>query len=526
MRWRPFSIEAGKRGRVVRLYWPQLGVCLLVLAAGLWPAGAFGVWLFVKYHRQIPGARYADLLLPGRWPAYRVSEGNHYIARAAELLQEGETNAALHHLRAGLAKAPANARGRTTLAELYLAGRRPDLARELLLDGLRYLSDDRAYVQATMSFLLEFQEDARLLEVADQLLAAPEHAASHPLAAIYAATAAFYRGNYDRTEDLILHYRLGDSADGAMLRARMEWDRGYPGLALLRLNEFLARQPGHVGARILLADYYRTLGRTAEWESAVVERLVSDPLAPAPHVEYLRLLQQRGDRAGLQRETATYLDRFRHDSTALLSLADFAANTGDPALARRVQRIFSGRPDHNGAPALLIAEAHLVAGDFATVLDLITEYMRDYPEWTSQFASVCSGLQAVALCGLGRNDEARLHLGHLLAQPNLRTGHLAAVANRLAALGARDLAIAALGRAVETDPLNQVAFTHLLRLELDSGSLADLPAQLERYLRTRQPSREILARAAAEIGRDRHLFLPEQTRLLASLRATLALDRR
>ncbi|MBI2496927.1 MAG: tetratricopeptide repeat protein [Opitutae bacterium] len=475
----------------------------------------------MKYQRHFPGVKYADLLLPGRWPAYRISEGNHYIARAGTLLQQGEVNAALHQLRVGLAKAPANARGRTTLAELYVACRRPDLARELLLDGLRHLPDDRAYLQTTMSFLLEFQEDAKLLEVADRLLAAPDKSASHPLAASFAAAAAYYRGNYDRAEDLVLQHHLDHTGDGAVLLARMEGDRGYPELALLRLKEFLARQP-HDGAYTLLAGYYRALGRTGELESSIIERLVSDPLAPAPRIEYLRLHHQRGDRVRLERDTGAFLDQFRHDSAALLLLADFAANTGDPALARRVQRVFIDRGDRNGAPALLVAEAHLAAGEYATALGLVAECTRDYPEWAARFASVCNGLQAVALCGLGKEDEARLHLDHLLAQQNLRAEHLVAVSDRLAALGASDLALSVLGRAVEADPLNQAALTNLLRLELDTDRLAALPAHLERYLRTRQPSREILARAAAALGSDRHLFLPAQNRVLASLRTALA----
>lgn len=119
-------------------------------------------------------------------------------------------------------------------------------------------------------------------------------------------------------------------------------------------------------------------------------------------------------------------------------------------------------------------------------------------------------------------DEARLCLDHLLAQKNLRADNLVAVAGRLAAHGAHDLARAALSRAVEADPLNQAALTHLLRLELDTGNLAAVPAHLELYLRTRKPAREILSRTYAALGSDRNLFLPQQPGLLASLRQTLA----
>lgn len=249
--------------------------------------------------------------------------------------------------------------------------------------------------------------------------------------------------------------------------------------------------------------------------------MAGDPLAPAPRVAYLQLHQRRGDQARLERETAAFLQQFGADPSALLLLADFAANTGQPTLARHAQQALAGRPENAGDAALLVAEAHLMAGDDQTTLDLIAGYTKEYPEWAGQFAPVFNGLQAVALSGLGRADEARLSLDHLLAQKSLRAENLVAVAGRLSDRGARELALSALGRAVETDPLNQAALASLIRLELETGHLAQLPAHLERYLRTRQPSREILTQAGGVLGSDRHLLLPAQKPLLASLQAAL-----
>lgn len=487
----------------------------------MWLLLTLGAWLFVKYHRDFPAIKYADLLWPGRWPQYRMSQGNFYISQSESLLQQGEYSLALHKLRVGVSKAPANAQGRTLLARVYLAYRRPDLAKDVLLDGLAHLPDDPAYLQTTLAFLLEFQEDAQLLGITRRLLAGPANPATRPLVATFAATAAYHRGNYDEAEDIIERHRLHGSPDGAVLQARIAWERGLPELALLRLKEHLVRHPGHDAARALLAGYYRSLERTSDWESALVERVAGDPLAPAPRVAYLQLHQRRGDEGRLERETAAFLQQFSADPAALLLLADFAANTGQPALARRVQRALAGRPENTGTAALLVAEAHLVAGDYQITLDLIAGYTKEYPERAGQFAPVLTGLQAVALSGLGRADEARLSLDHLLTQKNLRADNLVAVAGRLSDRGARDLALSTLGRAVETDPLNQAALASLIRLELETGNLAQLPAHLERFLRTRQPSREILTQASAVLGSDRHLLLPAQKPLLASLQAAL-----
>lgn len=498
----------------------RLGATLLLAAAGLWLLLTLGAWLFVKYHRGFATANYVDLLWPGRWPQYRVSQGDFYISQSESLLQQGEYSLALHRLRIGVGKSPANPQGRILLAQAYLAQRRPDLAKQVLLDGLTYRPEDPAYLQTTLAFLLEFQEDTLLHEITRGLLTKPADSATRPMVAIFAATAAYHRGNYDEAEDLIERHQLHGSPDGGVLQARIAWERGFPELALLQLKEHLSRHPGHDEARALLADYYQSLGRTSEWESTLVERVASDPLAPAPRVACLQLHLRRGDQARLGRETEAFLQQFAADPAALLLLADFAANTGQPALARRAQQALAGRPE-NAAAALLVAEAHLVAGDDQTTVELIAGYTKAHPEWADRFAAVFNGLQAVALSGLGRADEARLSLEHLLAGKNLRAENLVAVAGRLSDRGARELALSALARAVESDPLNQAALASLIRLELETGNLAHLPTHLNRFLRTRQPSREILARASAVLGSDRHLLLPAQKPLLASLQAAL-----
>lgn len=502
--------------------WLRWSAWSFLAAMGLWLSLAFGAWLFLKYRRDFAEVRYADLLWPAHWPQHRERMGNYYIAQGDALLRQGEYALAVHKLRAGVSRSPANATGRTLLARVYLAYRRPDLAKEVLLGGLPLLSADPAYLQTTLAYLLEFNEDAQLLEIATRMLAAPAPPKTQPLLATFAATAAFHRGNYEQAEDLLRSHRLQDSTDGVSLLARIAWERGWPELAILQLKDHLAFHPQDDAPRTLLAGYCRSLGRLSEWESTLVERVVADPLASAPRIAYLQVLQQRGDQSQLDRETAAILHQFGPDPAALLLLADFAANTGRPALARQVQQALSAHPEFAGAAALMLAEAHLVAGEYRQTLDLIARYTRDYPEWTSQFAPILAGLQSVALSGLGRTDEARLSLDLLLIQKNLRAENLVAVAHRLTALGARAPAQVVLTRAVETDPLNQTALASLIRLELDSGELGNLPAHLERYLQTRQPSREILALARTVLGSDRHLLLPAQKPLLAALQAALA----
>jgi hypothetical protein len=407
------------------------------------------------------------------------------------------------------------------LAQLYMAYRRPDLAKNLLLTDIANFKTNPEYLASAFSLLTELQEDATLLQIAEPLLSGGKTAQTSTTAA-FVASAHFHRGNYAEAEKIISDYLPPTSIDAVTLLARIDWERGYPQLALLKLGEYLSVHPEQDNVRALQASYYRSLNRTDEWQTAVIERMVADPFAYAPRIEYLYLQHQRGNTQRVDAEIDNYLQQFRATPPALLALADYAANTGQPTLARRIQQSFSARSEASGAASLMVAEAHIAAKEYQAALDLIANYSHDFPEWAVQYAPVFNGLQAVAYCGLRKPEEAKLHLDTLFSQNNLRAENLVAIANRLSALGAQDLALVTLNRAVQADALNESALNNLIRLELDTANLAGLPGHVERLLATRKPSHELLSRAYTTLGSDRNLFQASQAPLLASLQTALA----
>lgn len=513
----------GEGNRTVSVRWGRLALTVLGLGAVTWTSGALAVWLFVARFRDFPEAKFADILFPQRWPAYRASQGDHYIAQADGFVARNDYLSAFAKLRAGVAKSPRNAHGRILLAQFYLASRRPDLAQDVLLAGLPYLQRDRAYLRDLFRFLLDFKEDAKLQAVTDDLLRSPAGTAEdRRLVAYFAATVAFFRGNYDQAEDLIATHRLSETTDGVILQARLDWERGYPDIAVVRLQSHLQHAPDAESIYVQLGQFYRERGDLAALEKNAVQRLALNPLSHAPRLEFLYLHDQRRHSARLGQEIETYLRNFSREPAALLALAEFAANTGRPALATRVNDLARAFNPPIEGPALMVAEAHIVAREYRTALNLIATYTRASPEWAKQFTAVLNGLQTVALHGLGQPDEARLFLDHLLAQPDLRADNLIAVSNRLAAIGVRDQARVLLARAFAADPLNQAALTQLVRLELADRDVDLLPGHLRALMKMRKPSRDVLQAAAAHLGSDLNLFLAPQIELLAALKTALA----
>lgn len=494
----------------------------MAILAGVWALAAFAVWMYLKHGRGFAEVCYTDLALPSRWAEFRIKRGNHYIAQAELRLKERDLAGAIHLLRAGLAKSPANAQGRLRLAGLYnVITHRPDLAREVLLGGLPWLGGDAHYLQTTFQFLSEQEDDAECLRLASSLWENRPEPAIRRLLATHAANAAWQRGNYDLAEGFITRSGLASSSEGILLQARVDWSRGLHDLAVARLLDHLNAQPSDIGSLRQLTDYYRQLGRTADWQTSLVALLAADPLAAGPRLEYLRFLQTHGTRLYPSGLIDEFLAHFAHDPVALTQLAGLAAETGQPAIARHVQTALPLGSDARRQVTLLVAEALITAGEYAESLAALADYAREFPVDSSPAAPALHSLQAIALYGLKRPDEARLHLEALLAGTDLRADALVMIARRLDSVAAREPARLILARAIEQDPLNQAARARLIEIALEANDPASLETHLGPYLRLRQPSRELLARVRSFLGSDRRLFFEPQPRLLAAIEVAL-----
>lgn len=492
---------------------------LTVLVTG-WLTLSASTFVYFRDFRGLQNFNFADVAFPTRWHRLRTAIGEGYLRDAEIALKENQLDQALRLYRAGIARAPLNVSGRIALARLYLVFRRPDLAKDLLLAGLAHLATDKDYLSLCLGFLLDYQYDAELKDACTQLLRHPESSV-RPKAALFMAAVAFHRGDYDETESLLLTHQLTDTPDGSLLLARADYERGFPELALTRLTALINAGHANTNHLAFAAEIQQRLGQRRDLDRSATLLVTADPLAPAPRIALLRQLQAQQRPAETAREIENFIQLFRNDQSALLSLGDFAAHTGNTELAHRIQLIFADHHWPADTPALLYAEACISAGRHHDGLAELDRCLQTNPGWAARHAPTFDGLRTVAFFGLNRSDDARLQLEHLLGQPNLRTENLTAVADRLLALGRLDAARLTLGRAVELDPRNQSALATLVRLEAEQGLFDTLPTHLHQFLALRRPSPEILSLAYHRLGSDLNLFHREQQPLLAQLRQRL-----
>jgi hypothetical protein len=159
--------------------------------------------------------------MPWKLDEYREARGEFLIGQGNIELKDQKYREAFYSLRVGVALSPKNREGRMLLAQFYVAWQRPDLARRILLDGLEYNQGDIEYLKALFAYLLQQQSDFELVTITTGLLATagptPQIDERIRLIASARATALFFRGNYDESEDTLTRFRLDEAPDGKLL---------------------------------------------------------------------------------------------------------------------------------------------------------------------------------------------------------------------------------------------------------------------------------------------------------------------
>ena len=517
-------VRAGPGPRRRRVRRIRVLVFLGALAVAGWLGAALTAFGFVRCVRGVTAVGFTDILLPSRWEHYRVAQGDQQIAEAGRFVEERKFTEGFLSARAGVAAAPGHRDGRLLLADLFVAARQPDNARRALLDGLRYHAADPVYVKAVVTFLLQRQEDAQVIALARRLLPAAVPGSDHArLLALAAGTASVLRGNYDQAEDFLRAVpRLADSREGRLLAARLEWDRGYRELALVQFRQLASEWPEDAEVHRALVGHLRPQGLMDEARRRSLERQIAFPKEVGPRIELLHAYRQAGEAGRVAREADALLRDFAGDSAALLALANFAANVGDVALMRRIVGEAAARGMDHDLFALLRVETLVVARDFPGAVEAIRGYRAAFPAGERTHAGVLDSLQAAASLGLGDDSAATMFLNSFLGQADLRADNLLAVAHRLADLGADDAARRTLARAVELDPLNQAALTRLVEAEVMVNAGEDLARHVQRLIRMRRPSPDILRVAQLKLGSDRFLFSEPCAVALEAVRVALA----
>lgn len=508
----------------VHFRWKRIMAVIAGMLVMAYLAQALALFLFFKYRNKFEDVRYRDMLT--YWvnrDEHQRRVGDYQIRKGIEFLEEGKYREAFAYLRGGVHNAPRNLQGRQLLANIYLGMREPDLALNVMSQGAPYAYDNAEYLNNYVQLLLQLQKDQQAIDLAQAVLNStppPAQEITH-IMAWAAAMAHFYRGDFDRTEDILRQYNLGREIQGQLLLSRISWERGQRQAAIDRLLTALNKYPTNEPFYAQLSFYYREMGNYTEARRYAVMRSISAPLSIAPRIELLYVLQGDGQKERVQRETLAILNQFGDSDQSISQLGTFAATQGLVELSQTIYK----RAEQNRFPmatyTLQLIEAYINAKDFQQAIALTEQINKEQPGWLQQHLPIFNSLRAIAYYGAGNSNMSSMYLGQFLQTPQLRIDAMVGAAKHFERLGGFNLAREILLNAYQRNTSSQVVLTNLIEMEIATGNAADLGQYLNKLLQMRRPSVLVLNKAYTELASDRFLYTPNRDELLVELRSAL-----
>jgi tetratricopeptide (TPR) repeat protein len=477
------------------VFWRRVALALAAAFLFAWLAGAGAIAAFLRYHHGIRGLSYFDLAYPPRWSEHRRALGRSYLDRAWKRLAEKQPAEALADFAAGLARAPEDLRARRQLAILQLRFGNVPGALATLDRGIEAALDDLDYLKLACSLMFELQDDARVAALCRRFLpVAPDGQLTHQLLALNLARVHFRAGDYDATERLLTNWQLERSVEGLLLRAACDWERGYPELALQRIELGRARFPLRDEIPVQVVAYWLELGQPQRALEESIVRISADPVSPGPRIDLLHALHALGDGERYALEVGRFCRDFRSDPRALVQLAEFAASVPDLALVETALAQLGETPAALESARIALLIAQIESDRFPAALALAHQLKAQLPPG-SLLETRVEGWRAVAARGAGDLANATLFLEAYAGSPRLAGADPFLVAKHLERLGAIDLARKVHAALLLQAPRHQGALTNLVRLDAAAGNTAGLEEFLPRLLETSKPSAAALEEA-------------------------------
>lgn len=517
----------GKKPLVqVRFYWKRVFALLAVMGFLAWMSAATALYFFFKERRDFEDVSWFKMLvLPLRLDDHRREMGEFFIERGMREIEQGEFRSGFHHLRVGLARAPAHPEARIMLSELFRSGVRDRRrAIEVMEGGLRHADAvpsflQKRYVGRLFSLLAEDRNDAATVRLADQL--GPKIKDLQLLAAIQlqAAWSEVQTGFSSDALERMRAHRLIATEQGFVLLERIFRGIGEDRLALLALERGVEQYPR---SQLLAGRLFQTLAEQERWdelESHVNFRRIVQPDFLTARTWSLVVLERTGQEEKVLPAARAILERFPA-AEAGPALLLFAAEYGRPDVAELVTPEDLVDLPEDGR-LRLHALACLRGGQPREAFELLG----GTDEADAVGARRLQGLRSLAFLLLGEEEAAGTALQDFLQVPGTTAREFLVLGEALADLGYAEQA----GRVLREGVARHPDHVELLELLMEDRASwpegADLVELAGRMAEGRIPGLPVLEAIAGELASDRYLFAPERDSVFGKIDGILSRPR-
>ncbi|MEM0965423.1 MAG: hypothetical protein AAGJ81_04615 [Verrucomicrobiota bacterium] len=515
----------GKKPLVqIRFYWKRVFVFLCVLAVMGWFVCGGALYYYFKHHRDYEEVSYWKMLiLPLRLDGHRQEMGEFFIERGIEEIRDGNARTGFHHLRAGLARSPANIEARLLVARLFRDGLKDNrLAIEALQKGLRYGDRDPRFYEVgylrPLLFLLQIEErDEERVQLADRLLGEIEDPGARGILQLDAALAESQLGRYDDAIRRLSRAQLLGNPSGLLLMGSIFENLGMSGRAgsiYSRGAELFPKSDKHA------EHYFRFLSKEGMWEDLLSYsgfRGVLNPDSLSTAVYRLYALDGLGRDEEVEEAANSILSKFGSEE-AVFRILQFASDAERPDLViptlDKAQRIGVLETQHVVVGCLVLCLSGQ-SGNALMLLDSLSE------EEVAEYPLRVSGIKAMAHEAIGESDVSQLFLQEFLLSDGTDEAVFGTIGEGFLKLGLKDTGSTVLLRGLEVYPNSQKILELLLGLESEDPGSLDYFRHAQALMSGRIPRNELLRQVRNELVSDRFLFRPGREDLIARIDGVL-----
>jgi tetratricopeptide (TPR) repeat protein len=523
--WFGFAVrEPTSRGSLrLRLRWGRISVLLLILAISGWMAKSAGLYFFFKEFRDFDDVAFTDMILfPLNRDNVRIEQGNYQVEQGQLAMERQDYRRAYVLLREGVARSPGNVEGRMLLARIY-AGWRPDLANDLLIEGVDGALDHPEYAQLLCALLLREKEDERLLQLVEELdLEALDETIRRQFL-VAQLQAALLNGRYTVVKEIFESSDISGSLDGVMLGTEMYIRAGEYEYAANVLLSVINSLPEADLDPIYnqLVKVFKAQGNFDRAREAAIELVIRNPLEWQPRILLIDVLSasERLDRR--DREIEAMLQRHRNDEEAMVGLAQLTAEYGNVPAASRLYELALENGYVLSLFSLTLAEAMVNNGEHAKAIELCNELVRENPGWLVDAEGSFNSIRSLAYFGVGDTELGNLYLNNFLDSRRGTVNLLFQSSKSFQKAGLMQQALRILDEAHTRDPRNEAVLASLIDVEMRLGDFYSINEHLETLIGLRRPNYDLLESIRSRLLSDRFLYTENRVSLLNKLDSIL-----
>ncbi|MEX0323937.1 MAG: tetratricopeptide repeat protein [Puniceicoccaceae bacterium] len=517
------ELQSNRKVRI-RIRWGRIVAVMCILGIGLWFAKSWALYYFFKEVRNFEDVAFVDMIVfPANRSGVRIQQGNYQVEQAKLAMEREDYRRAYGLLREGVARSPDNIEGRRLLARIY-AGWRPDLAAQLLVEGIETGKSDEDYTKLMTMLLLGQKEDATMLELSGELLLdetlTPE---VRQILSVARLQSAILTGQFDIVRQLFEETDLEMTLDGVILGTQLYTRTGQHDKAigvLLSALKVISEDKADpllnqlVGTYKMSEDYNRA-------RELALNMVIKEPLEWSPRVQLIDILSVSEMTERRDREIANLLKEHRNDEQAMIALAQLCADYGNVEAAARLYEIALENGYSLSLFSLTLAEAFTQAGEHQQAIDLCNELVREDPEWILTSEGSFNAIRALAYYGAGDTELGSLYLRNFIDSRRTNPNQLYQAARRFRDADRPSEAMIVLLEAYARDPKNEQVLAALVDVEIELGIFFSINEHLRALFDLRRPLYAMLESIHDRLQSDRFLFTEERNQLLSELRTII-----